>query len=480
MQMSVILFSLCCANIFAPVDTTASSDVEAEKIVMKAIDACGGKEKVQRWACQRGSGSGTLMFQGKECRFTITVWRTPGKSKSVYWADVDDAKVDLIRVMDGNKLWESSLGITRELDCDTPPNSIRRLATYAADLLPLLNRHEFSLSVGEDEEIKDRRALKVNANAINQKATLNLSFDAVTGLLIKNQFHTVDPTGRETLHEVYHENYKEFNSVKYPAKIVTYVDGKKNRETIISELQFPDHIGDEVFANPEISLEKEAQSILAKAIEAAGGKTELEKLRCVNAKMSGYGSFGQWVPYAVEQSWKLPNMIKAIRTIKGDTGTSKAVMVLNGDKLWKKDESGAAIEEGPQSIAVSQAELFMCGASTLVPLQNKEIKVRRAGIKTVDNRTAQGIWCQSKNGFSITLFIDKQTNLLSKLEARVRFPGLETEDLLERFFQDYEMFGRVKRPKKAVTYMNGVKTSELILTEFEVPTDLDDAIFEKP
>src|SRR5207245_4364100 len=162
-------------------------------------------------------------------------------------------------------------------------------------------------SLEGEREINNRRAVEIKAVTTDKQVTILLSFDLVNGLLLKKQFRLVDSSGKDTLWEEFYYDYKELDSIRLPSKRVTFLDGNKDRETMIKEMQFPERISDEVFANPDITLEKEARQILSKAVRAAGGQSELKKLQCVRLKMKGTIDLeGQNSRFDLEQSWRLP------------------------------------------------------------------------------------------------------------------------------------------------------------------------------
>jgi len=62
----------------------------------------------------------------------------------------------------------------------------------------------------------------------------------------------VDPVGKQPVsQDEYFNEYKDFNGVKQPTKLLVNQDGKKFMDAEMTEMTFPAMIDAKVFAKPE-------------------------------------------------------------------------------------------------------------------------------------------------------------------------------------------------------------------------------------
>ena len=90
-----------------------------------------------------------------------------------------------------------------------------------------------------------------------------------------------------------------------------------------------------------------------------------------------------------------------------------------------------------------------------------------------------GIKVTGKDQRDVTLFLDKKTGLLLKLETMVKNMGGE-EEKEERLYADYKDHDGIKHADKITTNRAGKKFVEQEATDVKFSEKLEDNLFAKP
>ena len=78
-----------------------------------------------------------------------------------------------------------------------------------------------------------------------------LYFDVASGLLVRSKRRMPNPlTGKEVDTVGDYQDYKTVGGIRYPMKLVSFMDGKKTFELEITEIKFLSKIADKVFEKP--------------------------------------------------------------------------------------------------------------------------------------------------------------------------------------------------------------------------------------
>jgi hypothetical protein len=80
----------------------------------------------------------------------------------------------------------------------------------------------------------------------------------------------------------------------------------------------------------------------------------------------------------------------------------------------------------------------------------------------------------------VSLFFDKKTHLLKKIESRGLSFQSRQEVTQERILDEYKEFDGRMRPTKAIMNQDGMKAVEMEFTGIEFVDSLDDSTFKKP
>jgi hypothetical protein len=226
--------------------------------------------------------------------------------------------------------------------------------------------------------------------------------------------------------------------------------------------------------------EKDPNAILDKAIKAVGGEEKLKKADVMTWKVKASIIFnGDSNPF---NSHSTVQGIDRFRSeFEGEFGgnTIKGVVVLNGDKGWRKfgDE---AMEIDGDGLANEKRQLLLQIVPTrLVVLKEKGYKLEAADEQKVDDRPAAGIKVTSADGKDFTIYFDKETGLPARTVAKViGFDGQEFTQ--ETTYKDYKEFDGIKKATKSESKRDGEAFIKSEVTEFKVLDKADAKAFSEP
>ncbi len=206
----------------------------------------------------------------------------------------------------------------------------------------------------------------------------------------------------------------------------------------------------------------EPRAVIEKAIQAAGGRENLAPIKATRATLKGIIHESDILERAVvtaEVVSQLPRQFKLIGHITGNGVVVVTTQILNGDKAWiqandMNDPANAReLEDMKQSAYVDYV-------ATLLPLlEDKAYTLTALPDAAVQGRPAVGVKVVSKGHPDISLYFDKQTGLLAKIEHRRPDPDAQNAALLlrEEFLSDYRVVDPVA-PEEALLKRQGVAT----------------------
>ena len=224
----------------------------------------------------------------------------------------------------------------------------------------------------------------------------------------------------------------------------------------------------------------EARAVVAKAIKAQGGEERIAKIRAGRSKLKGtlYDS-GREIAFTGEEVFALPNQFKTSLVVKTTPKGQNIVEAVDGDKGWISME-GQVEDADSESLARMKQQAYLSRVIWLTPLLNdKEFKLSMLKEIKVGDRALVGIKVGSKDQKDVSLYFDKETGLLARLDYLTK-NNQGREVTQEDSFSDYVEVGGVKTPKKSMAVQDGKKLIELVVTEVEFPTSIPAKEFSKP
>lgn len=219
----------------------------------------------------------------------------------------------------------------------------------------------------------------------------------------------------------------------------------------------------------------DALAVIDQAIQAQGGADALAKVR--TAVRSGEGVLyqgGTEVPFTDQMTLDLPERWRD--SVEIDKKVQVAIAV-NGDKGWQSSV-GAVSDLGPERLKELREEIYVLWIQTLLPLKKDGFELAPMPEAKVGDRPAAVVKAASKGHADASLFFDKQTHLLLKVERVSEEAGLKLPK--EYLLSDYKEFDGVKLPTHLTEMLAGKKASELKSASYKFPAKADDAAFAKP
>ncbi len=222
---------------------------------------------------------------------------------------------------------------------------------------------------------------------------------------------------------------------------------------------------------PLLADDAEAHKIIDKAIKAAGLG---EKVPAITMKGKGtyYGAGEMGFPYTASWSVQLPAKVRF-------DVDNVFTLVVSGDHGWiKMGEDVNPLSK--EQLAEQKDSLYADWVASLVTLKDKSFTLALAGETKVNDKPAVGVKVSSKDHRDVTLYFDKDSGLLTKIEQTVKDAQSGKEIKQETIVKEYKDVGKVKVRSKTVMNRDGKLFVDGEMTEINLHDSLPDKTFEKP
>jgi outer membrane lipoprotein-sorting protein len=218
----------------------------------------------------------------------------------------------------------------------------------------------------------------------------------------------------------------------------------------------------------------DARAIVDKAVQATGGAETLKKFKGLTWKEKGtYYGQGKGQEYTGEYALEWPSRFRM--DIKG-----VFTIVVDGDKGWIK-AAGETKEMPKEHLAAHKENLAADYATRLFPLQTKAYTLAPLPEIKIDGKPALGVKASRKGFGDVSLYFDKESGLLAKMEYTAHSPEEKGKEVKqESVFSDYKEVDGMKVPRKFVMKRDGKVYVEAELLEPKPAEKVDAKLFEKP
>lgn len=226
----------------------------------------------------------------------------------------------------------------------------------------------------------------------------------------------------------------------------------------------------------------EPKDIIARAVKAHGGEDFLAKHKAGQAKNKGkitLPGVGE-VDFTQETAHMLPDKFKEAFEMKVGGQTVSVLSLVSGDKMYL-EVNGKETEVPEQAKTALKDAGHMLKVARLFPLiREKGLEVSLIGEDKVEGKPVVGVRVSAKGEKDISLYFDKKTDLLTKVELRTADPFTGNEVTQERIITEYEKNkDGIHLPKKVVIKNDGKTFLEVEVQEFVMLEKLDDSEFKK-
>jgi hypothetical protein len=217
-------------------------------------------------------------------------------------------------------------------------------------------------------------------------------------------------------------------------------------------------------------------AILDKAIKAAGGEEKLAKAASFSWKAKGKITFN-----GNENDFDSQVTMQGLDHLRREFGNDqfRVVVVINGDKGWRRLRDENREVEGDGLAAEKRAIYLQAIPITLLPLKSKGFKYEAGADEKVGEKPAAVLKVTAPDGKDFTLYFDKDSGLPVKEVAKMS-DMRGNEFAMEATFADYKDFDGIKKATKLEVKRDGEISQVLEVTEFKVLDKVDPDTFSEP
>jgi hypothetical protein len=218
----------------------------------------------------------------------------------------------------------------------------------------------------------------------------------------------------------------------------------------------------------------EPRALIDKAIRAMGGEANLTKFKGMTWKEKGtfYG-MGEGVPYSGSYALELPNRFR----MEIDNAF---IIVLDGDQGWV-ESNGQVRDMGKEQLDAQKEAQYARWVASLLPLKDQAFSLKALPDTKVGERSAAGVVVSHKGHRDVTLYFDKETGRLIRIEHRERAGDQGGKEVsAETGYQDYKEFQGVQCPTKVVIKRDGKPFVDAEAIEIKLMEKVDPVKFAKP
>jgi hypothetical protein len=224
------------------------AEKDPRAILLRAIKAHGGADKLAQLRIIREQSRGTLSVLGMKVAFTQEVlFRAPDQFRITQTTDLPGKRLLIVQVFDGKKGWRIQGGVPKAADEKTLANWKELAhATYVGTLTPLLAADKgYTLALLGEVEVKGKKAVGLKVS-FKGRRDVSLYFDRDSGLLVRKTFQP-RPGGKEAVQDEVYSDFKEVEGVKRAGHVTALSGGTLRAEIDVTMTRFPDRIDDKNF-----------------------------------------------------------------------------------------------------------------------------------------------------------------------------------------------------------------------------------------
>lgn len=234
-----------------------SGETSAAAVVDKAVEALGGRAKLEAVQAATWQTKGNITLDGNDNAFTSKVALSGlHQYRQEFEGTFNGDTVKGVTVLDGQQGWRLFNGETHELDKDGVANERRTAYLQAAAADPLvLGLEGFQVEpageekVGEGSKAKPAVVLKVTGP---DGKTFKEYFDKESGLPVRQVAEVAGWDGQPYTQDITFSNFKEFDGIKKATHIELKRDGQKFITYDLTEFKpLTDKLPAERFAEPK-------------------------------------------------------------------------------------------------------------------------------------------------------------------------------------------------------------------------------------
>lgn len=230
------------------------------------------------------------------------------------------------------------------------------------------------------------------------------------------------------------------------------------------------------------AADDDPKAIITKAIKAHGGEEYLTKNQAGQSKNKGkitLPGVGE-VDFTQESSYMIPDKLKESMELSVAGQKVNVVTLMNGDKVTIEANGTEVPITDDIKKAMRDAKHVLKVARMVPLLKDKGFELSAAGEIKVEDKPVVGVRISAKDEKDITLYFDKTTGLLAKVEHRQTDAQTGNEITEERVVLEYKKNDAgIPMPKKIVVKRDGKDFTTVEVVEAKLLEKLADSEFTK-
>lgn len=157
------------------------------------------------------------------------------------------------------------------------------------------------------------------------------------------------------------------------------------------------------------------------------------------------------------------------------------VIAFDGKQVWVTINGMVAMTiDSTEDLAALKDAAFAEEAASLVLLQDKDTEVSIIGEDKVDDIPVVGIRVSKKGHKDVSLYFEKESGLLKKVQNRSLDFQSRQEVEQVRILSNYKEINGQMHPMKVVVHQDGNPLIEIEFTDVKLVDSIDDSTFAKP
>lgn len=218
-----------------------------EAIVKKCVEALGGEEAIKKHLDFSGEGDFTISVRGMELAGDFKWIQKNRKFWNKIKVTFAGTEVTQTMAFDGKKAWMERMGNI----ADQP--SLNHESDMAHSLELLLEKNA-TFSTTKETEIEGKKAIAIEADFKGKKTTFFIDPKTHTPIEIvfKDYYYAMMSNVKELMEKRNRlMDYKRFDGVFFPTKMVFYQKGKKFMELRFNKVAFNPKVSADIFERPD-------------------------------------------------------------------------------------------------------------------------------------------------------------------------------------------------------------------------------------
>lgn len=184
--------------------------------------------------------------------------------------------------------------------------------------------------------------------------------------------------------------------------------------------------------------------------------------------------------FSQDTAYMIPGKFRETMELKIAGQTISIFTLVNGDKVTI-EVNGKEVEGGADKVKEALKDTgHVMEVGRLVPLKDKKYELGLIGEDKVEGKKVIGITVATKGQKDVSLYFDKETGLIAKLEHRTTDQATGKEITEERIVMEYtKNKNGSQTPKKIVVKHDGKLFLEAEVIEITMLEKIDDSEFKK-